>query len=1515
MAEGFNFEEFYINEKVKTEAAIDRSGVIVQNPTESAEIVSNNVLYYAAVVQTKTNSGSAWTNLPDNCRVCIEDVSGSSPNYYYVRPWHLIGEVLDLGISETWKQSANRETIFEPDADADNIRYHVIDDNSNTHYRIYAFRAYIFPRHAAEANMDIRASGNIRNGMNQMPINQNTVNYASLMKVLYGALGLYGGRWKSLKWLNNVWDKKRADALKDNAVISYDRFRRSMNYLADICKDNDVGFSITYYDQMFAREVTAEDATPEDYRVNRSAAKKKHRQYIAALSAADITRTDMANFTTFNDAYNSELPAFIGRTGLLDNIGSAYNNETALLPPVKTAIKAYFYQAEELEDEFCNLFHKVLGEISKVPIVWKFVSGTTKSTINDAKKNYISQPKGSRRMAFDLDVFQAILVNEWGGSYWQQHAVPRVVQVGGWTSGSGAGHTDIVGPNSSDDTWNIAWWSADSFSGDNTLYMSFKGASNKYTRDKEYTSMSAEEVLNTLIDRYNTVVKIRNPNADILNNGDLNLAVYITNDVRNELMEHLVYHPETFSDWAWGTTGFLAENVSTRLYGWIMVNVICWMNYIRSNGQRTTSDGTYIDAGRLVDFMSNNWPGGKMFDFGALSSEGMSFTPTLSGTYDVIAWDTGVDPNEEPDTRTGFTPKYTEEWLNLSELPFESFGNALSIVNAMRDAYKQMYRAAIVQAMTIGPTSAALALVKLDDIEDDLDALKDVCNKLTWYQRLVDESPFINLSTIPDAGESLNTSSFPAHLMFPVKMYKKVRVKYKRWGRTRHKMVKRSIGVRWAEVTFTDTSVFAEYPVVEEEAGDTVNYTSTYEIDGSDDSPVLILDNPLPANVVEAGRGLVRFANQSVAFTVDSDVKLILEGVVANNPGRITSLKIPLAPSQHDGSREPVNILYKMPGLPYDSEIRKRAFIEFGSLSQAPGFEVVRNQGPVDGMVPGWKIFHASSSDIADLRDGLGIHDKVAMLLTILKHEFGDSRVQLVETYRSMDDQAGMCSGGPESAFLSWHNYGLAAKILIMKPDGKTPLEKDDEDMKRLCKIARAFTECCESGRIGPACNVIWCARLVVGPSLFDWEFLPVGVGHKDAPKFRDALISQTDPVHELGYVDVTANRYVVKNVPSNTRPYVLSTSAALANAEVRGGHKFMSPTNIRNFPHVNDIVLYDAKEYVNLIRLKMNANGSSLPASGSIYDWKALNPYSCEQLIRYYAMVGSISGAKALIAGDYVEKYLPIEEQYYNTSAIDYVKGMLGNHYNDIRICVARDGESSYITLHDGIFHVKALEAYPNNQPTRFDTHKQQRVDKEHMVWGTWHDGVFYTEEEWPVPYIDSERPVISGYVNGEAVDGEALMLHHLLAAKIHKRFTEIKKRFEEFSGSLMYDHVEDGPNADMGDMLENEFGLIKAQDLLDFDDLETVVSGVLDNAAWDDANDESNGGSGMNFGIGKERMKRDGSIYEKVVNNAQLAGIRRASLSKEHIHIKDTPTPRDAKTLYDLVTKGSGYMANDII
>ena len=1480
MESGFDFEQFYVNEQVKTEAAIDRSGVNLQNPTEQAEYVTNNVVYYVySIVATLPNGSSYVLDRSSERLVIVESHTDQEPQKYYLKAMHPLGEVAGIGIATTWEPKLDRESTFVADV-SDQFSYVIVNDKNPGHY-LYpvSFHAIVFPRHETETNRYVDPAMRNDGGMPIYQVDQGVISIPGIMKLLYGALGFYGGRWKGLGWLKKIWDRGNSATkyTKDRAVMGYDQFKRKLDYLAEICQEAEVGFSVTYYDQSFSREVTVEDATPDDYRKNPAAARLKHIAYRNAVENADVTRTSMNRNTTFADAYGTHLAEFKSKTGYMAETAPA----TALVPPVSRAVSAFFYQADELEAEFSSLFKSVLDALSKVPFVWRFVSGNTKRRINDAKARYSHVPSNSGRMVFDLDEVFAVLMS--GPAVYHNdivhYALPRLIQVGGQA---------ILGVTVLGSTPGMSTWSAGDYLATPSTFTTYTGAGNGVVANKSYTTITSDELIDLLVNYFNAALDAGKITGSFKQDSEQVKTIINMFDPVNSTQENY---------WHWW-------NTDNPVFGIWFLNICAYMNYMRSNLRGANADDGMVwgNLGRIYNSVN-----GKKFD--AWSIEGnMDLFP--SGNYEIIAWKETVDLDTASwDSGKLFEAEFPDEWHDISQLPYESYGIALDVVDAMHDAYKQMCRAAAAQAIVLGATSAVLAAQALDDISDDLDELYDVCNKLTWYQRLVGESPFTNRSEIPFEGNKTWLGSFPAHLAFPVEMYKRVRVRYRNWfGRIRHKWVKRSIGVRWAEVTFYDASVFGEYSQVDEEPSENTSFSSTYEITTEGDTAYIAFDDALPAAAVDAGycsivaRGTGGQINIPATVMNDVMVSVPLDSLPAQID-EIVSVKTPLRPSQPDGSKEPITIQFKMPGLPYDSEIRKKAFVDYGSLSQSKTFESVRNAGIDTDRKEGWRVFHPSSSSIADVREGIGLHDKVAMLVSILKHEFGDSRVSLAETYRSMEDQQRMCSGGPESEFLSWHNYGLAAKILIMKNDGKTPMEKDDPDMKRLIQVARAFTECCSDGVFGQPCNVVWCARLAIGASLFDWEFLPIGVNHKDAPQFRDMIIAQRDPVRELGYVDVDAAGYVVRRAPSSDVPYVLSDSVALVNAEMHGGHRFMNPDNIRNYPHVDDIVLYDVKEYVNLIKLKMAANGTSKPASGSIYDWKTMNPESCAQLIRYYAMIGSVAASKSLLAGEFVERYLPIEEQFFNTSPIDYVKGMLGSHYEDIRICTTRDGDSTFITLHDGILHIKQLDAYPDNPPTRFDMHKQQRVDREHVKWGSWHDGVFYTEDERPVPYVASDEPVIDGYVYGEAVDGEALLLHQVLATKIHKKFQEIRKRFENFGGALMYDRVEDGPNAGMGDMLENEFGLIKAQDLVSFDDLESIVDNLLNS---------------VNNGVGNAQQSRimvDGSIYEKVVNNAQIAGVRKASLTKEHLHVKDMPTPSDGKTLYELIQKGKGYMANDLI
>ena len=1497
MAAAFDFEKYYTIEKVRTETTIDRSGVDLQNPTENTEIVTDNVVYYFAEVTYIYPNGVAGVidGTDTGKRILVLRNGVPSAELYYVRPWHRADDLLNAGIDVTWENRDGTRIGTFTAAPNSNFAYYIIDDAADTGMvKIDTFAAYVFPRHEAESGVIEPITGQITLGVPTKEINQSVITDPTLMKLLYGALGFYGGRWKGIKWLNK-WLKK-SPAKLGKPVMAYDTFRKRIGELAEICAESDIGVNVTYYDKSFAEEVP-EDATD------------------AEIERADITKTGMSRKTTFLQAYGTELPNFLNaHSDLISEVRGA--TSTALIPPVKDAVRAYFYPIDEIESEFEDLFVDTMRSLQNVPVLWKFVSGSNKSRLNEVAGRYQTgeyDPALADHMAFDLEIllnslnkydkFPRDYVEVPGRRYpisYDYDAYPRLVQVGN------SGETTIshlVGQPYDDPTRVLRMWqNSDASYVLNSTFRGYDDDGNNH-RTKKYNRLSADDIDNILLEYFNSAYQNRLYGTKLTYDKSIKLIREGT----------IINYTTTTND----------TNLTGEFYQFY-TEVAYYMNMLRIwGGDDGSESGEHgINAGAIMGnlFIEGQpfYNGGKRFVGGEYATVTQN---VLYGYYDVLSWGECSIPDDITDDDDKFTAEFTTDWKDLSSTADVGIGYAVDTVDVMHDIYKEMRTALSAFSILLGPVLGTLASTLLNDVEDDVERLQELADQLLWYQRYVKEAPFSNLSMIPDGNENvdkkLTTWTMPARLMFPVSMYQKVRVKYKNFfGRTRHKTVKRSIGVRWAEVTFYDTSVYAEYPQVTAEPGEDIALSGVITIEDG----TITLETPLPETALGRGEAALTLTDgYGVEYifnvTITSDVLLTVNDEVAlPGPYNLVKLRLPLAPAQPEIGKEPVNVLYEMPSLPYDSELRKKAFQDYGPFSHAIYFadkrystepEPADVQAAIDRELAehkdGWVVFHPTSDDIKDLREGLGIHDKVAMLVSILSREFGSNRVKLVETYRSLDDQIPLSSGGPESYFLSWHNYGLAARILILQDDGKTPITKDGPEAKRMIPIAKAFTECCASGGIGKPCNVVWCARLAVGPSVFDWEFLPVGVGHKDAPKFREATISQMDPVREIGYVDVDSAGYVYQTKPDDDRPYVLSSSPRYREAIVINGRHYMSPDSIRNYDHIDDIVLYDVKEYINLITLKMNAHGTSKPLSGSIYDWKATNPDSAAQLIRYYAMTGNIPSAKAILAGDFVEKYGPIDDQYYSDDPVEYLRGMLGSHYYEARIVVPRDGESAYITLHDGIYHMKSMEAYPDNLPTRLDTHKQQQVDSAHMKWGSWHEGAFYTEDEREIPVIDSERPVIPGYISSLDTEGntvwtpssdEAIFIHRIVADHVHRKFDEIRKSFENFGGALMYDRMDDSPNAGMVDMLENEFGLIGAQDLIDFDDLERIIGTPA---------------------ILEEKV--DGSIYEKVVNNAQLSGIRKASLTKEHIHIKDTPSKSDAKTLYDLIQKGKGYMANDLL
>ena len=1528
----YDFEKYYNDMNVKAEANIDLSGVQIENPQGNPnEHVTNNVVYFITGIAVSNDPGFTMfdaVGINDRLRITVEEGSVYTTNCVAIM--HPISDLVDTNVASAWNPGKERETFVDLDSSAEGvtITYTILHDGTTLPPVSYAYaRVFVSPRYEFITNNGADdVVGRVVTGLlSPTLVNQNVISHHSMpvaklsasMRAIYMMLGLNGSRKVSIKTFRKGLS---ARAGRYNAVIGYDLFRKRMNQISDWCAENNYGVDVKYYDQSMSDPLpdNIEDANSADYKKSWAKARAKHHAYVMAVAKSDKTRTSMKKRTSFDEAYNIHLPAFLENpkiSPLVDNLTPSGDGVTAIIPPLKDAVKGVFYPKEEIENEFYENFENVYEEIKDaLSIMRRYLSKKIRRKMDRLDKKYTRYPSGNSGLAFDLDsLINAFQENyqsnynaagEWNGILATGNkpnvpeyisAFPRVFQINGKFEPNA---------NNTEASWvSLAYPSNPTFIGSDwvTATSAYYRAKN-YTWDKKVVEMSGQEVREAIVDAYNWILKkdgkaTLDYDTDIKvdnNTFDGGYNSGVDTDARVKQCKRLI---EFIGGWI-----NLFKKCGSKEGVWAFMNqhpflhnedVVSWLN-------------------RMVNAGLTTW--------------------SLKDTYSIIEWDNSSSTSSGSIDYTNYVPAFTPEWGVDPESDVD-IDDAIHASSIMVSAYKEMRSQLVTRAFLMNPVRVARAWLALEDASEAISGLQETIDKIIWYQAFVNESVFTNHSMYLDFDKWLNRGegddddyvklpftpwALPARFMVPVSMYRKVRKKYRTWyGRTRHKTVKVFDGVRWAEVRFYDLNVYTEYPQIEETPGNVIQLGQTATIEQLGDIWYLNFDNPLPEDVWNAGGGEVTFddiASSTLRVEFDSDVTAHVpkdaDPPTLTGEHVVVSVKVPPERSRNDSeSKTPVTIHLKAPGLPYDEEIRKQAFVEYGPFSQNKFFEVVRygNGGfsnvPEERRFDGWKVFRPTSRKIEDMREGFGLYDKVAFLMSILVHEFGAGRVELINTWRSMEDQKGICTGGPESSMLSWHNYGMAAKILIYKTDRTTPIEDKSDDMKRLVKVARAFTEICADGRLGTPCNVVWCGRLTINPSLFDWEFLPLGLSHKDAFKFREAILAQRDPVKEFSYVDVDASGMVYGTAPVDNVPYILNTSASYRNAKIINGHHYVSPDRIVNYHTPEDIVLYDLVEYIDLINLKMNANGNNLGTRGNIYEWKALNDSSCSQLIRYFALTNNIKSAKALIAGDFVEKYQAIEDAYYSTSAIEYVKNMLGEHYEDACITIDSMNDAGYISLSNGKMYIKVHDQIPDNVPTMIDMHGQQRVDRNHIKRGIWRNGLFYGIDEIEIPYTESDGPVIEGYVNGTPSYGEAMFLHQAIASELHEEFLNIRNMFERYQGSLMYDRFQDGPNASKFNQLENEFGAIAAQDLMDFDELEAMLAQDEINKRSDiDTNGERNG-------IG------DGSIYEKVVNNAQLAGMRKAVNTSERIHITDKGNGMTPGEIYRAVMEGRAPGANDLM
>lgn len=904
------------------------------------------------------------------------------------------------------------------------------------------------------------------------------------------------------------------------------------------------------------------------------------------------------------------------------------------------------------------------------------------------------------------------------------------------------------------------------------------------------------------------------------------------------------------------------------------------------------------------------------------------------------------------------TPLHQMEYV----LPTEVDVNG--IIDSLPKIKKQINRASAViatsfVALGIGAAPMALAIESINDARDSLRALNAIVKQIRWYQHYTNESVFPSRQFVRD-GDDDNDPQGPladinfihdkrlCRLLVPVYMgTKRKKVKRKNiFGRKRTVYVKVDLGVRWVELNFVDTNTYEKYRKNDTPLGKTNNVNIPFSsVLANGNAVTATLSSAIPVNIMS----IVPFPD-TVSFTISNSENSKLNGSFTGSiidsthitfnvdgasfasytstTGILNTIILPFDKTKEPDEPRNITVKYSMPHLPYDSELRKKVFTEFGPFDQGEYANKNRNGDYTLDMggnivlnndITGWEIFHKSSKSIKDMREGIDIYNKVQFLMQILIDQFGRQRVHLIETTRSFEDQEKLQLGGAVSSFLSWHNYGLAAKIRITEVDLVTPITDGSDDMKRLLDIAEAFVEGCKLGDYGTPMNVVWCGQLVTGPDIFVWEFLPIGVNHKDALKFRDSAYLQYDPIVANSYVNVTKNGYIVNtntHLGSDT-PYIMKGSSALDNGIKINNEIWVDPTKITNFNIPSNLILKDVKEFLMLVQSKMNANGTDLMGRKLVSEWKANNPKSFNQLVVFNSLIGNYSVSRSLLSGDYIDKFSNIVNRYYKTDPIKFVKLYLGDSYYDIKISIDDFSDGSFITLYDGKLTTFVLDARSTHREGNGNTFGQKQIDFNSVEFGQYQNGVFVNESDSDIITIKTDIAVIDGYDDsGSPSYGDAKIIHALIADQLYEEFKKISDDFNNLKIKFLYDSFYNSPNFKQFDLLENEFGVINTQDLLTFPQLRDMYARI-------DINNKKAGSDGTVIGAGAniEDMEPDSktslseSVFEKLVSTSQQVGARKALLTREKPTIEAIQVSNKIEKTIQLLNKNRMPKASDIL
>lgn len=570
-------------------------------------------------------------------------------------------------------------------------------------------------------------------------------------------------------------------------------------------------------------------------------------------------------------------------------------------------------------------------------------------------------------------------------------------------------------------------------------------------------------------------------------------------------------------------------------------------------------------------------------------------------------------------------------------------------------------------------------------------------------------------------------------------------------------------------------------------------------------------------------------------------------------------------------------VQFKIPGFPEDDFLRKMGMDAYGKIYKENA-----------------DIIFPSDSDKLERLNPL-VRNKFDFLLRVIKYEFGQDRVKLVNTTKSVEKVKNELSD--QSTFLSWHNHGYACRIVILDSENR-PIKDGSGEYMKLLKLAKSFANGCKNGLFGDPATVVWGSQLNVNPDMFEWEIFPQGLGHLDVKRYRDNILSLKDP---LSGEDLNPKNIEEFIFLMHTKFDAYGSTVPDVQADLRINYPLGNLSG--EIPYINNSGEKEILSIGTYVQLEnqadesLNAIWEVMPGKWREADkyikWAKKNPISLNQLKLYYSLIGDYAALRTILSIEYINFFGNVDDtldaENYLSSILrssdgtrNFFNGISDNGEENLDDAIKATNPlspASFFMVDDKkiktpLFEVKLSRREPvsyecklvngsfkivSNAGTFIGVEKGDLVSGFGIPAGAVVENVYgidiiklsnSVETEglsnltFSAPRLSFNKNLhgqqeihpmnISKYLTGEydsteneyLSDSDRQSILEQVKQQVIDNIESIRESYQESGVKFMFDSFENGPNADDEQFLENEFGVISIQEVLDLDVIENIYT-----------------------------------------------------------------------------------------